>query len=181
MTEGAVDVFVAVGSNIDPERHILEALGRVKQYGRVTGVSTFYRTEPVGRPEQQSFLNGVWRIETSTSARVLKFDCLRVIEADLGRVRTADKWASRTIDLDIILYGDAVIDEPGLRIPDPEIRVRSFIAIPLLELAPDLVLPDTKECLASVVDHNSSLALRAMRGFTRRLREQAFDDRKPRA
>lgn len=169
MAEKLIDVFLGVGSNIEPEKHILAALELLKQHVRVTGVSTFYWTEPLGRPDQPRFLNGVWRVETSVEARPLKFDVLWPIETELGRIRTQDKHAARTIDLDILLYGHAVIDQPDLRIPDPDIHTRPFITIPLLELEPDLVLPDTGQHLALIVGAADGEGLEPAAGFTERL------------
>ena len=174
MAEKRLDAFIAVGSNIDPERHILEALRRLARRLSVTGVSTFYRTAPLDRPDQPPFLNGVWRIDAPVPARAIKFDYLRPIETELGRVRTADKFAARTIDLDLILYGDAVINEPGLKIPDPDLRTRPFIGIPALALAPDLVLPDTGERLASILP-SVSANLQPAPDFTARLRKTASE------
>ena len=174
MADRQIEVFLGVGSNIEPEKHIAEALERVKLHARVTGVSTFYHTAPLQRPDQPRFLNGVWRIETSTAARTLKFDVLRTIESELGRVRTPDRCAPRTIDLDVVLYGDALIDEPDLRMPDPDILIRAFLWVPLLELDPDLVLPDTGQRLASLVDPASKEGLEAAADFTERLRTRAF-------
>lgn len=170
MAEEVVDVFIAVGSNIDPEQNIRAALERLKRHVHVTAVSTFYRTAPLAGRDQAFYLNGVWRAQTSRSARRLKFDVLRPLEVDLGRTRTEDKYAARTIDLDLIVYGDRVIDEPDLRTPDPDLRVRPFIAVPLLELAPDFVLPDSGEPLASLPVCRSPTGLQAVRAFTRRLR-----------
>ncbi len=141
-------VFVGVGSNIDPESHVVESLVRLCRCVQVMETSTFYWTAPIGKGGH--FLNGVWRITTDLSPDELKHTVLRGIESELGRVRSADRYAPRTIDLDVLLYGDMVVDEPGLRLPDPDIRTRPFIAIPLLELAPDLVLPDTGERLADL-------------------------------
>ncbi len=164
-----VDAFIAVGSNIGPRRHIPYALEKLQEHARVTRVSTFYRTEPLGGRAQPPFLNGVWRIETAMSPRALEFDVLRTIERELGRVRTDDKYAARAIDLDLILYGDSVVNEPDLILPDPDIRVRSFIAVPLLELAPDLVIPGTGEGFASIVASLSTQGLEPDRDFTRDL------------
>ena len=164
--------FIAVGSNIEPERHVPAALDRLRKCVGVTGVSTVYRTAPLGRPEQGAFLNGVWRIETDVPARGLKLDVLRRIETELGRVRTADKYAARVIDLDVILYGNQVIDEPDLRLPDPDIRTRAFIAVPLLELAPDLVLPDTGESLVSIVAELDQSGLEPVADITGELRSR---------
>lgn len=145
-----VTAFIAVGSNIEPERNVPAALERLTESERVTGTSTFYWTEPLGRPGQPPFLNGAWRVETERSARGLKLDVLRPIESALGRVRGEDKCAPRTIDLDVAIYGDEVIEEPDLTVPDPDIRERVFLAAPLLELAPELRLPDTGQRLAEL-------------------------------
>ncbi|MHC4441568.1 MAG: 2-amino-4-hydroxy-6-hydroxymethyldihydropteridine diphosphokinase [Planctomycetota bacterium] len=170
MANNQFKVFLAVGSNIEPEKNILQALQHVKSFARITGISTFYRTPALGRPEQEPFLNGVWRLETFIPAAVLKFDYLRRIENELGRVRSQDKYAARTIDIDIILYGSSVIDQPGLRVPDPDIRTRSFIAIPLLELEPEIILPDTKERLSSLVQYEKMEKLEPADEFTMLLR-----------
>jgi len=145
-----IDVFVSVGSNIEPEENIVKALDKLKQYVDVVAVSTFYQTMAIDRPFQDDFVNGVFHIQTDISPRKLKFDVLRKIESDLGRIRSDDKYADRTIDLDIAIYGDMVIKEPDLEIPDKDIGKRPFIAIPLLELSPSLVLPDTNEMLSSL-------------------------------
>ena len=164
------DAFVSVGANIDPERNVVEALRLLGRRVCVIGVSTFYRTEAIGRPPPQDFLNGVWKVATNVSPRALKFDILRDIERRLGRLRTADRYAARTIDLDVILHGDAVIDEPDLHIPDPDIRTRAFVAVPLLELAPDLRLPDTGEALATLVGEQQKRCLQPDIPFTNQLR-----------
>ena len=97
---------------------------------------------------------------------------MRSIEAELGRIRTQDKYAARTIDLDIALYGDEVINEPELVIPDPDIQKRRFIAIPLLELNPSLVLPDTGEQISSLDIIKSGKDLEGLHAFTENLRER---------
>jgi 2-amino-4-hydroxy-6-hydroxymethyldihydropteridine diphosphokinase len=145
-----IDVFVSVGSNIKPNKNIIMALDKLKQYVNVVAVSTFYQTKAIDKPNQADFVNGVFHIQTDIHPRKLKFDILRKIESDLGRIRSDDKYADRTIDLDITIYGDMVIDERDLVIPDKDIKKRPFIAIPLLELSPSLILPDTKEMLSSL-------------------------------
>ena len=164
--------FVAVGSNIEPERNIPAALEALARFVRVTGSSTFYRTAPVARPGQPAFYNGVFQAQTGLAARALKFDVLRPIEERLGRVRTADKDAPRTIDLDLLLCGDEVIDTPELRLPDPEIRVRPFVAVPLLELCPELLLPGTGEPLRAFPAARASQALERLTEFTHQLRKR---------
>ncbi len=144
------DVYVAVGANIEPESSIPAAFERLAGRVRIRATSTFYRTAPVGRTDQPPFLNGVWQLDTEVAPRPLKFEILRGIESELGRRRSKDRNAPRIIDLDIVLYDRMVIDEPGLRLPDPDIRERAFVAVPLLELAPGLALPDTGEPLADL-------------------------------
>jgi len=172
-----VTAFVAVGSNLDPETHILAALRALQARVQVRAVSAFYQTPAlpapagsIGPQPAPFFLNGVFRIETALEPRAVKFAVLRPIEAGLGRVRTADRYAPRTLDLDLILHGRTVALERDLRLPDPGIRTRNFIAVPLLELAPDLVLPDTGERLQTlpVAKDRGGLALRT--DFTRQLR-----------
>jgi 2-amino-4-hydroxy-6-hydroxymethyldihydropteridine diphosphokinase len=191
-----VVAYVAVGSNIQPEANIPAALDRLLRAVRVAASSTFYRTPPLvchghvplraraddatgsqqqtaaARATHPDFLNGVWLVETGLAARVLKFDVLRRIEEELGRKRLADKYAPRTIDLDLIVYGDAAIAEPDLRVPDPDIRSRAFVALPLLELSPELVLADTGERLAELPVALSRPQLRADREITDLLRER---------
>jgi 7,8-dihydro-6-hydroxymethylpterin-pyrophosphokinase len=97
----------------------------------------------VGRPDGASFVNGVVEVATRRRPRALKRH-LRRIEHALGRVRTADRDADRTIDLDLVLYDDLVVRSADLVLPDPEIGARAFLASPLHELAPELVLPDER-------------------------------------
>ena len=168
-----VEAFIAVGSNIDPERNIAAALDLLMEQVAVTGVSTFYRTAPLGRPEQPPFLNGVWRVETSMGPRDLKFGVLRCIEAALGRVRTQDRYAPRTIDLDVAAYGTEEIDEPDLIVPDPDIKSRPFLAVPLAELAPGMALPGMGERVAELPAASKTEGLEPMPALTERLREGA--------
>lgn len=134
-------VFIGVGSNIDPERHISSALARLATLVTLTGLSTFYRTAPLERPEQSAFINGVVMGETALPPLALKYDVLRRIEGEHGRVRTGDSYAPRTIDLDLLLYDMLVVESELLILPDPDIRHRPFIACPLAELAADMCLP----------------------------------------
>ena len=130
----------------------------------------FYRTLPLERPEQPQYLNGVCQIRTELSPRKLKFDCLRSVETALGRVRTEDTFAARTIDLDIALYGDLVIQGEELDVPDPDLYERPFLAWPLYELVPAVVLPDTGLALAEVVQHMDRDGLVPEEQFTADLR-----------
>lgn len=145
------EVYVALGSNVEPLRHIPDAVEQLALAAQVTGLSRFYRTAPIGRPGQPDFVNGVARVRTPLSARDFKWQVLRGIEARLGRTREEDRFAPRTIDLDILLYGDERIDEADLQVPDPEIPERGFLAQGIVDIAPDLRLPGSGQALCSVV------------------------------
>jgi len=162
---------VGVGSNIAPERNVPAALDLLLGKVEVTGVSTFYRTSPVARPDQPSFANGVFAVVTDLAPRQVK-QLLCAVEVNLGRRRTVDPHASRTIDLDLLVLGDLVVDDARFRLPDPDIRVRPFVALPLYELAPDLILPESPEPLSDLVAAMSGSGLEADAGLTTVLRER---------
>jgi 2-amino-4-hydroxy-6-hydroxymethyldihydropteridine diphosphokinase len=107
--------------------------------------SSLYDTEPVGEVDQPNFLNAVAQVDTELTARQLLWN-LQLIEKRLGRVRT-QRWGPRTIDLDLLLYGHLVVDEPDLKVPHPELIHRSFVLVPLVELDPLLAHPVTGETL----------------------------------
>jgi 2-amino-4-hydroxy-6-hydroxymethyldihydropteridine diphosphokinase len=163
--------FVGIGSNIEPERNIAKALISLAREARVVGVSTFYRTRPEGRPEQPDFYNGVAEIETDLPPVELK-QTLRRIERELGRERTEDEYAPRTIDLDIALYDDLAIETDDLTIPDPRISKRAFLAIPLFELAPDLVLPGSGIALRDIAESFCEHGMQPLTAYTERLRKE---------
>lgn len=164
-----VEAFVAVGSNIHPETNIPAALERLARQVELVGVSPFYWTEAMGRPDDPDFLNGVAAVRTTVSPRALKFDILRLIEESLGRLHLDDRLAPRTIDLDLTLYGDLALDEPGLRLPSDDIA-RPFVAGPLLELAGDRRLPGCGCMLSSFCDASARRALRPASGITEQLK-----------
>jgi len=149
-TDSQVTAYIAVGSNIGPEKNVPIAVDLLREKVEVVAVSNFYRTKALHRPEQADYRNGVVAVRTSMTARELKDEILRPIEEILDRQRSEDKYAPRTVDLDLILYGDEVIRETGLNLPDDDLRERPFIAVPLLELAPELVLPDDGTRLADL-------------------------------
>jgi 2-amino-4-hydroxy-6-hydroxymethyldihydropteridine diphosphokinase len=129
--------YVGLGSNLgDRERLIREAaelIGAVR-------LSTLIETEPWGYGNQPMFLNAVAEIETQLTPRQL-LDHLLDVERRLGRERVGAQWGPRTIDLDLLLYGDETIDEPGLLVPHPRLTDRDFVLRPLAELAPLLKIP----------------------------------------
>ena len=141
--ETVTRAYVGLGANLgDRERTLraaVDALGAEEGID-VVAVSTLRDTEPVGVGEQPRFLNGVVSLETTLSARAL-LDRLLEIEQRFGRVRVPGEHGPRTLDLDLLLYGDEEIDEPGLTVPHPRLHDRRFVLEPLAELAPGLVVP----------------------------------------
>ncbi len=164
--------YIAVGANIDPKKNIILALDALARVVKIQAISTFYRSPPVVRREQSMFLNGVFQIETAIQPRELKFDVLRPIESNLGRIRTNDTHAPRPIDLDLILYGNQVIGEADLSIPALDIYARSFVAIPLLELAPDLIIPGSGKRLFDLSIVRQKNSLKVLFEFTQLLKQR---------
>jgi 2-amino-4-hydroxy-6-hydroxymethyldihydropteridine diphosphokinase len=167
-----VRAFIGVGSNIGPEQNILDALRRLGQFSRLASISTFYRTPAIGRPEEPDFYNGVVAIDTDLPPITLKCTTLRGIETALSRHRSADKYAARTIDLDLLLYGDSVVSSNELALPDPDILKRAFIAVPLHEIAPDLVLPRFGFLIREIAERFPRENMQPLREYTQRLRSE---------
>ncbi len=134
--------FLGLGANLEDKEASLKTaisfLEREKNI-QVRRVAPFYRTAPWGYTDQDWFINTVVEIETSLSPQQL-LNVLLAIEEKMGRVRGA-RWGPRVIDLDLLLYGDAVLDEPNLIVPHPRMAARAFVLAPLADLAPDLVIP----------------------------------------
>jgi 2-amino-4-hydroxy-6-hydroxymethyldihydropteridine diphosphokinase len=136
-------VHIGLGANlVDREATIRAALERLdaEEGIEVVRVSSLRETDPVGYEDQPRFLNGVAELETELSPGEL-LERLLAVERDLGRVRQGPRYGPRTIDLDLLLYGDALVDEPGLEIPHPRMTERRFVLEPLAELDPDRVVP----------------------------------------
>ncbi len=138
-----VQAYLSLGSNLGDRRAMLEAaLARLEASGRVRVEtrSSLYETEPVTNLDQPWFLNLVAEITTDLGPEAL-LDLTQSIERDLGRVR-AIRWGPRSVDIDILLYGTEVVATPRLKIPHPEMTHRRFVLVPLLEIAPQITLPD---------------------------------------
>jgi 2-amino-4-hydroxy-6-hydroxymethyldihydropteridine diphosphokinase len=150
-----VIVHVGIGTNLgDREENIRRALELLSELGAVRS-STVRETDPVGFTDQPRFLNAVAELETNLPAREL-LERLLDIERSLGRDRANEqRWGPRTLDLDLLLYGQETIEEPGLSVPHPRLAERRFVLEPLCELAPDLILPDgraVRDLLATQVE-----------------------------
>ena len=151
------NVYLILGSNIEKERNLPTAVSLLRELVEVVAVSSVYETVPIGLREQANFWNTAVHIQTPLSATHLKTEVLAMIEQSLKRVRVADKNAPRTIDLDIVLFNGEVMDYDGgdgrLRhIPDPDLLKFAHVAVPIAELAPDMVHPETAQPLQTIAD-----------------------------
>jgi 2-amino-4-hydroxy-6-hydroxymethyldihydropteridine diphosphokinase len=164
--------FIGIGSNIAPEKNILEALRLLASSARIMSISTFYREPAIDRPSEPDFYNGVVAIDTDLPPMALKSKVLQKIEAALGRRRSADKYASRTIDLDLLVYADLVVSSKQLTLPDPDILSRAFVAVPLCEIAPELLLPGSGLPLCEVAERLSKESMQPLSEFTRTLQKE---------
>jgi 2-amino-4-hydroxy-6-hydroxymethyldihydropteridine diphosphokinase len=142
--------YLSLGSNVDKEHNLPAAVQLLAAHGRLRAVSAIYETAPVGNPDDPSFFNAAVVLETELQPAELKRQVLARIEQQLGRQRRADPNAPRTIDVDISLFNDVVIDLGKRHIPDPEILRYPHIAVPLADVAPDYRHPETGESLAQI-------------------------------
>ncbi len=139
MTRAYVGLGANLGAREETIRRAIELLGREDEVD-VVAVSRVRETDPVGVIDQPRFLNGAVVVDTALAPRDL-LDVLLRIERQLGRVRDGTRWGPRTIDLDLLVYGDEEIDQPGLTIPHPRLGERRFALEPLAEVDPELVIP----------------------------------------
>ncbi len=170
--------FIAVGSNIKPAYNVKSAILQLSEKEHILGISTVYQTRPKEGLDQPSYYNCVVEIETKTSPEDLKYKLLRKIENDLDRKRSKDKYASRTIDLDLILYDDLVMKTDDLTIPDPQIASRPYLAIPLYELNPDLVPPGSGLGIKELVSNLSKGEMQPLYEYTENLKKEIIDGQK---
>ncbi len=137
-------VAVGLGANLGDARASVLAAIRVLDLlptTRVLSASRLYRTPAWGQTDQPDFMNAAVLLETSLGARAL-LDRLLAIERDFGRDRASgERWGPRTLDLDLLLFGNAVINEPGLQVPHPHLHERAFALLPLAEIGPELTIP----------------------------------------
>ena len=161
-------VYLGLGSNLgDRERNLAVALRRLEPLVRIEAVSSLYETDPV--PEgQPPYLNAACRAVTGLQPRAL-LRHLQGVEHELGR-RAGERWGPRPIDIDLLLYGDTVLDEDGLRVPHPELPARAFVLIPLAEIAPDARHPALDRTIGALADEvdGSGVRLQAEAGWQRR-------------
>jgi len=144
------EVYIGLGSNISPEKYMNLVLEELREQLDVLAISPFYRSPAVGTAKGQAdFINAMVKVQTELTARELKFDILRETEFKLGRDKDIPKYAARTMDLDIILFGDEII--PQMNIPEAGILRRPFVYIPLLDIAPEITVATLEKTLAEEV------------------------------
>jgi len=148
-------VYIGLGSNLaEPRlqlRGALDALDRISDSQRVA-VSSLYLSDPLGPPDQPRYHNAVAALDTRLAPLAL-LDALQAIEQAHGRTRKAERWGPRTLDLDVLLFGDRLIDEPRLQVPHYHLQARAFVLYPLAEIAPaDLRLADGRTLAALLAD-----------------------------
>ncbi|HDL5008310.1 2-amino-4-hydroxy-6-hydroxymethyldihydropteridinepyrophosphokinase [Mannheimia haemolytica] len=141
-------VYIALGSNLEnPLEQLKQAVEKLKKFANEFEISPFYGSKPVGPQDQPDYVNAVAKFSTDLSPTAL-LDKLQSIENEQGRVRVRH-WGERTLDLDIILYGNQQIQTERLNVPHIEMKNREFVIVPMFDLTPDLVLP-TGEKLADI-------------------------------
>ncbi|MGF1747348.1 2-amino-4-hydroxy-6-hydroxymethyldihydropteridine diphosphokinase [Vibrio cionasavignyae] len=153
-----ITCYIAVGSNLsDPVAQALDAMEALKSLPKssVIQCSSLYSSTPMGPANQPDYINAVVKIQTELTPLEL-LDCTQAIELEQGRVRKDERWGPRTLDLDLILYGNEVIDSERLTIPHYGMKEREFVLYPLAEITPNLQLPDGTELtsLLKQVDRN---------------------------
>ncbi|MBN4052499.1 2-amino-4-hydroxy-6-hydroxymethyldihydropteridine diphosphokinase [bacterium AH-315-K20] len=150
-----VTAYIGIGTNLGDRRshvnHAVEQLDALPD-SRLAAVATVIETEPVGPISQGAYLNTVAALETGL-APVELLGCLHAIERQRGRDRQREeRWGPRTLDLDILIFGDRVVQEPGLTIPHRRLAERAFVLVPLAEIAPELRVPGTGHTVTSMLD-----------------------------
>lgn len=144
-----VRAWIALGSNLEhPQQQVESAVSSIEQLPttNVIAQSSWYRSRAIGPGEQPDYINGVLEVHTRLTAIDL-LDALQAIENAHGRVRT-QRWGARTLDLDILLYGEKTMTSDRLQVPHPRLAERNFVLYPLAEIAPQLVLPDGSQVAA---------------------------------
>ncbi len=143
-------VYISIGSNLgDRISYCQKALDEMAAFSKIIKVSSLYETDPVDKEDQPQFINSVAEIGTDLAPHDL-LEELNIVEGKLGRVRH-EKWGPRTMDLDIIFYGDQVIKDSNLEIPHPRAHLRRFVLEPLCEIAPEFIHPNYNLSVAELL------------------------------
>lgn len=151
-------VYIGLGSNLaDPKQQIIDAISAIKKIAlcQVTQISQLYFSRPMGPQDQPDYMNAVLALETTFSPLEL-LDQLQHIENTAGRIRKDNRWGPRVLDLDILLFGNEIIENERLTVPHYGMKVREFVLLPLAEIAPNLHMPDGSKIseLSANIDAN---------------------------
>jgi len=167
-------VFISVGSNIEPEKNVAKAVRALADRVVLRAISTVYLNEPFDRVGDPPFYNCVIEIETNLPPDILKREVLERVEAELGRVRSEDKHAPRTIDLDIIVYVEGKGAGEGFSVVDSDIAKRAYLAVPLAEIAPSLVVGEDGRSAAEIALGFENHNMVSLFDYTKALRRSVF-------
>ena len=138
-----VQAYIGLGGNLDhPARRVMAARSAIAAVPEIWEVafSSLYRSAPMGPEDQPDYVNAVMAVQTCLPPSQL-LDALQAIETASGRVRQGERWGPRTLDLDVLLYGDEILNDERLVVPHPGLALREFVLYPLAEIAPDLTIP----------------------------------------
>lgn len=153
-----IKAYIGLGSNLsEPVKQILQAIEKITQlpHCEVVNVSSLYLSQPMGPQDQDKYINAVLALTTSLTALEL-LDALQTIENNAGRVRKENRWGARILDLDIILYGNDIIDNERLTVPHYGMKDREFVLLPLAEISPELILPSQEKVMDLANDINAN-------------------------
>ena len=158
-----VTAYIGLGSNLSvPRLQVRNAAQAISNISacEVISSSSLYLSKPMGPQDQDDYINAVIKIETSLSALTL-LDALQMIENNAGRIRKDNRWGARILDCDILLYGNETIDNERLTVPHYGMKLREFVLLPLVEIAPELLLPDGSSVkdLACKINNNGIIKL----------------------
>jgi len=172
LSSNSIEAFVGVGSNVDPEKNILAALPEIESRVQVLDASRFYRNPAIApdRSERPPFVNGVLKIRTGLTPSALKYGVLRKVERRVQRSRTGDRYGPRTLDLDLLVYGDFEMKSDGITLPDPDISVQPFWVVPLAELVPEMCPPNSSLSMKKLVRTLDTRSFVYLESFTAELR-----------
>lgn len=152
--------WLVLGSNIQPEIHLRRAVDLLDRQTRVLAVSSAWQSPPADGSAQPDYLNAAVMIRTDLPPEAVLSTVITPIEQRLGRERSADKFGPRTIDIDLVLYDDRVEEYSGKRLPHPDILRQAHAAMPLAEISPDKIHPETGESLRAIADRLQGATIR---------------------
>jgi 2-amino-4-hydroxy-6-hydroxymethyldihydropteridine diphosphokinase len=144
--------WLLLGSNIEPENNLRRAVAAIAREDALMAVSSVWQSPPADGSAQPDYWNAAVLIRTEKSPEEIQAGVIAPIEQTLGRVRSADKFNARTMDIDLALYDDRIGEFSGRRLPHPDILTRAYVALPLAEISPEKIHPETGEPLRAIAE-----------------------------